>query len=137
MLTFMEAIAQMEGYNTPGTRPARNFNPGDIEYGPFAEAHGATGTDGRFAIFPDSATGYAAMRALLTEPAKWLWEDTAYQDQPVPGRKLEEGYLGATLWEVLNKWAPPVENNVSAYLHGVCEMTSLTPETVLTLELLT
>lgn len=109
----MEAIAQMEGYNAPGTRPARNFNPGDIEYGPFAEEHGATGSDGRFAIFPDSATGYAAMRALLTEH-----------------------YLGLTVAAALNKWAPPVENDTSAYTSGVCEMTGLTPGTVLTEEVI-
>ena len=114
MLTFMEAIARQEGYLVPGTRPARNFNPGDIEYGPFAEEHGATGSDGRFAIFPDSATGYAAMRALLTEH-----------------------YLGLTVTQALNKWAPPVENDVSAYLENVVTWTGLTPETVLTSELLT
>jgi hypothetical protein len=112
--TFMEAIAQMEGFNVAGTRPARNFNPGDIEYGDFAREHGAVGTDGRFAIFPDAPTGYAAMRALLMEH-----------------------YVGLTIAAALNKWAPPVENNVSAYLSGVCEMTGLTPETVLTSELLT
>jgi hypothetical protein len=47
------------------TRGLRNNNPGNIEYGPFAKSHGATGTDGRFAIFPDSATGVSAIASLL------------------------------------------------------------------------
>ena len=51
------------GGNLP--RNMRNHNPGNIEYGAFARAHGATGSDGRFAIFPDDATGNAAMQALL------------------------------------------------------------------------
>jgi hypothetical protein len=50
---------------------------------------------------------------------------------------LTEHYLGLTVTAALNKWAPPVENDVSAYQANVCEWTGLTPETVLTSELLT
>jgi hypothetical protein len=63
------APAPYTGGGTSGggkqTRGDRNNNPGNIEYGKFALAHGAVGTDGRFAIFPDKATGVAAMKALL------------------------------------------------------------------------
>ena len=62
------AIAQREGFNARGPKPnrgQRNHNPGNIEYGQFAKDHGATGSDGRFAIFPDAATGYKALDALL------------------------------------------------------------------------
>jgi hypothetical protein len=45
-----------------GPRNRRNNNPGNIEYGPFAKEHGAIGTDGRFAIFPDEETGFRAMK---------------------------------------------------------------------------
>jgi hypothetical protein len=48
-----------------GTRGNRNNNPGNLEYGAFARAHGATGSDGRFAVFPDAATGAAAQEALV------------------------------------------------------------------------
>lgn len=43
----------------------RNNNPGNMEYGDFAKRHGAVGTDGRFAVFPDSETGRKAQEALL------------------------------------------------------------------------
>jgi hypothetical protein len=50
------AIAQMEGYNTPGTLAARNNNPGNLRSGP-----GQTGTSGGFAVFPDPQTGWNAL----------------------------------------------------------------------------
>lgn len=108
MLTLLQAMARQEGFYAEGSRPARNCNPGDIEYGKFALAHGAIGTDGRFAIFPDEATGFAAMRALL-----------------------KGAYLGLTVQQAIAKWAPSSENNDAAYVDHVCEWTGLTPETVL------
>lgn len=47
------------------TRADRNNNPGNIEYGPFARRNGATGSDGRFAIFPDREAGFRAAEALM------------------------------------------------------------------------
>jgi hypothetical protein len=113
MLTFMEAIAREEGFLIAGSRPQRNNNPGDIEYGEFAQAHGATGGDPRFAIFPTPEIGYAAMKALLNTD-----------------------YVGLTVSAALCKWAPPTENNVSAYQANVCKWADLTPETILTVELI-
>jgi len=113
MQTFMEAIAREEGFYVPGTRPARNNNPGDIEFGRFTQAHGATGGDPRFAVFPSPAEGFAAMRALLLS-----------------------AYKGITVAQALNKWAPPVENATNSYIANVCTWTGLTPETVLTEELI-
>jgi hypothetical protein len=111
MLNFMEAVARQEGFLKKGTRPQRNNNPGDIEWGKFAQAHGATGGDPRFAIFPTPEAGYSAMRALL-----------------------RAAYIGLTVQAALNKWAPPVENDVSSYLTNVCQWSGLRPETVLTEE---
>jgi hypothetical protein len=114
MLTFMQAIAREEGFNAPGTLPNRRNNPGDIEDGPFAQANGALPSDGtRFAHFPDADTGFAAMRVLLNQ-----------------------NYLGLTVSQALNKWAPPVENATNAYIDNVCTWTGLTPDTVLTAELI-
>ena len=45
-------------------RGIRNNNPGNIEYGDWARRHGATGSDGRFAIFESPEQGIAAMVAL-------------------------------------------------------------------------
>jgi hypothetical protein len=64
------AIAQAEGYNTPGTIPNLANNPGDIIAGPFASAHGATGSitaagGQQIATFPDPATGLSATDALV------------------------------------------------------------------------
>jgi hypothetical protein len=51
------AMAQFEGYNTPGTVAQRNNNPGNLRSGP-----GQIGTDSAgYAIFPDAATGWAAL----------------------------------------------------------------------------
>jgi len=110
-VTFMEAIAREEGFDSPGTRSNRNNNPGDIEMGSLARAYGATRGDPRFAVFPTPDSGWEAMRALL-------------------GAR----YLGLTVAEALNKWAPPVENQTNAYIANVCAWSGLTPDTVLTSE---
>ena len=49
------AITQMEGFY-PGSLAYRNNNPGNLSSGP-----GMTGTSGGFAVFPDLATGQAAL----------------------------------------------------------------------------
>lgn len=77
-----------------GPRNLRNNNPGNIEYGDFARRHGAVGSDGRFAIFPDRQTGTAAMDALL---------------QSYGGRGLD------TVSEIVGRWAPPGENDTGRY----------------------
>jgi hypothetical protein len=52
-----QAIARFEGYNVAGSVAQRNNNPGNLRSGP-----GQTGTDPNgYAIFPDVATGYAAL----------------------------------------------------------------------------
>lgn len=54
-----------------GTLAWRNNNPGNIRNGAFADAHGAFKgkSNHRFAIFPDHATGFAALLALLKTQA--------------------------------------------------------------------
>ena len=52
-----------------GTRAWRNNNPGNIEAGDFADRLGVIGSDGRFAIFPDEATGDAALRVHFNQSA--------------------------------------------------------------------
>lgn len=75
-------------------RNQRNNNPGNIEYGQFAIAQGATGSDGRFAIFPTLEAGYAAQQKLLA----------GY------GKKGINTIAG-----VVNRWAPSHENDSGAY----------------------
>ncbi len=107
-LGLLQAIARMEGFYKANSRAARNNNPGNIEAGKFATAHGARGRDRRFACFPDVATGFAAMRALF-----------------------QSAYRGLTLAQALTRWAPPKENDTARYITLVCEWTGLNAEDVI------
>lgn len=110
-LTFIEAIARQEGFGAnPDDISTRRNNPGDIEEGRFAQSHGALPSDGnRFAAWATPEAGFAAMRALL-----------------------KSAYLGLTVAQALCKWAPPIENDVSAYQADVCHWTGMQPTDVLT-----
>lgn len=46
VIAFWTHRSHEEGFYHQGTRPQRNNNPGDIEIGKFALAHGAIGGDG-------------------------------------------------------------------------------------------
>lgn len=114
-MTICEAIAREEGFLVVGSRSQRNNNPGDIEYGTFAKSHGADGIElvgphliPRFAHFPDITTGYAAMRELLLI-----------------------AYKGLDIAAMLDKYAPPIENQTNNYIVNVCTWTGLTPSTII------
>lgn len=77
-----------------GARNWRNFNPGNIEAGVFATKHGAIGSDGRFAVFPDYETGRKAKEGLI-------FEGKNYRDK--------------TLSAAIARYAPPSENNTKDY----------------------
>lgn len=109
MMTFLGAVARQEGFYAQGTRPQRNNNPGDIEFGKFAKAHGALHGDPRFAVFPSVAAGFDAMRSLFQSG----------------------GYKGLTVHQALNRWAPPIENDTSAYEKNVCEWVGCKPTDII------
>lgn len=106
-LTLIQAIARIEGFNVAKSRPQRDNDPGDIVAGAFTKAHGATGSDGRFAIFPDAATGFAALTDLLKSPS----------------------YINLTVEQAINRYAPPSENNTVNYVNVVCGWVGCTPQT--------
>jgi hypothetical protein len=113
--TICQAIAREEGFNVPNSRANRNNNPGNLDYGAFAKEHGATRLEtvgpqhtARFAYFPDAITGFAAMKALL-----------------------QLHYSGLSIQEMLDKYAPPVENQTNSYITNVCTWTGLTPATII------
>jgi hypothetical protein len=88
-------------------RGLRNNNPGNIEDGPFARSMpGYTGSDGRFATFATLDDGGHAMQRLLA------------------------GY-GAkglnTVQAIVNRWAPPGENDSSAYAGTVAKHLGVGP----------
>lgn len=94
-----------------GDRNWRNNNPGNIEYGDFTQRHGAIGSDGRFAIFPDMATGRAAKEALLFEG---------------------KNYRNKTIAEAITRYAPPSDNNPTAsYIATVSKAAGVEPNTPL------
>lgn len=136
-MTVLEAWAHEEGWYELGSRPRRNNNPGDLIWGPEAEAFGATHGDvvsthlgsykgyAGFAVFPDAKTGWRALVRWLAVSAKF---DHAGD--------LIGGYLGATIQKAIFRFAPPKQNNSAAYVAGVCQNAHVTPDTVLTVALL-
>jgi len=130
-MTFLNAIARQEGFDVAGSRSRRNSNPGDIDWGPFAQHHGATGLETiphgynetpRFAVFPTPAAGFAAMKALLQIPG-------VFGQLPGQPRRLLSGYAGATVREALYRWAPPSDgNDASAYEGDVCAWVHCLPD---------
>jgi hypothetical protein len=92
-----------------GSRAWRNNNPGNIEDGNFARAHGAIGSDGRMAVFPDTETGRQALRDLLST-------DT---------------YSDLNIRDALSRYAPAIENNVDSYVNAIANQTGLSADTVL------
>lgn len=81
-----------------GDRNWRNNNPGNIEYGEFAQRMGAIGSDGRFAIFPDYETGRKAKAGLIFEG---------------------KNYKDLNLTDAIARYAPPSENNTRSYQASV------------------
>ena len=99
--------------NKGSSRGMRNNNPGNIEYGAFAKRMGATGSDGRFAIFPTMDAGKRATDALLN----------GYVDK---------GFDSVN--KIINRWAPSSENNTSAYVGAVSSRLGVDPNQKLTRE---
>jgi len=124
-MTVIEAIAKQEGFGVPGAIPTICHNPGDLIYGPEAVHFGAIAAHGRFAVFPDDETGWHALRKWLSMPAQF--------DK---NGQLTHGYLGAILQQVIDRFAPPVENDSVGYLDFVMKATGLSADTILTLEVL-
>jgi len=118
-MNLLQAIAREEGFGIPNGRATRNNNPGDINWGAFAQAHGATRLEvipdgynevARFAYFPDTATGFAAMKALFQTPS----------------------YKGLNVRQALCRYAPPADHNdTSAYEANVCAWVGCQPTTII------
>jgi hypothetical protein len=87
-------------------RGIRNNNPGNIEAG--IGWKGEVGTDGRFAIFATPAHG---IRALALN---------AVNSQRIHGND--------TVSELIDRWAPPTENNTAAYAAQVAKALGVNPD---------
>lgn len=90
------------------TRGVRNNNPGNLEYGPFAISHGATGSDGRFAIFPTMEMGIQAQQALIFKG---------------------KNYRGLTVRQMIHRYAPRGDkNNEEAYVARIASLAGINPD---------
>lgn len=81
-------------------RGIRNNNPGNLEYGRFAQQHGAIGKDPRFAVFGSAQEGLTALADLLRN----------YQQKSVD-----------TVSAIISKFAPANENNTQAYIAQIAK----------------
>jgi len=104
------AIATQEGWFVPGTTPQIRKNPGDIRFatqlGASAPGWDSTGTP-PIATFSSNALGVTAL-------FRQLWLMVAE---------------GLTVRQIIAAWAPPTENNTSAYLQDVLQWTGLAADT--------
>lgn len=91
-----------------GTRGVRNNNPGNIEYGPFTRAHGATGREpeGRFARF---ATAQDGLNALADKLRDYM------------------GHGRDSVKSIMEKYAPPGENDTEKYVAFLAKRIGVDP----------
>ena len=111
-MTFLEAIAREEGFYVAGSRPNRNNNPGDLEFHSWMTPFGGVleeCSNPRFAAFPTSDAGFAAMKHLFGFPI----------------------YKGKTVAQALNTWAPPIENQTNSYIANVCQWVGCQPTDII------
>jgi len=95
-------------------RGLRNKNPGNIDRVAGVRWQGQAddqSDDERFVVFTDAKWGIRAIcRTLIT-----------YQDK----RQARDGSKIATVAEIVDRWAPPVENNTGAYAEHVAKLLSV------------
>ena len=123
-----------DSVNSP-TRSDRNNNPGNIKYGKYAKAQGATGQDkDGFAVFPDPTLGHTAMYNLLT--------GDSYKNLPVKsaitkwtgGKPYDLSGLGDLNGKKIGDLAPNELSHLIDYMRhgeGTSYGTTRTPDTPL------
>lgn len=82
-------------------RGLRNNNPGNIEKGASWQGLRAEQTDSRFAQFTDMKFGVRAAAKVF--------------------RNYQKLYSLRTVTQLINRWAPPVENDTGAYVNAVAK----------------
>lgn len=95
-------------------RGIRNHNPGNIDRQPGVRWQGMAADqsrDSRFVVFKAPEWGIRAIaRVLIT-----------YQDK----RRARDGSRIDTIQDIVDRWAPPSENNTGAYARHVARLTGI------------
>lgn len=86
-------------------RGIRNNNAGNIEFNPKTQWVGQVGDDGRFVIFDVPEHGIRAIARIITTYRK--------------------RHDINTIHGIINRWAPPVENDTLAYVESVANQTGI------------
>lgn len=102
----------MSGKRLP--RGIRNNNPGNLEMGSPWQGLTKTPQDSRFCSFITPAYGIRALAVTLI----------TYHDK----RKAKNGTRIDTVREVIERWAPAVENHTEAYIAFVCKVVGVKPD---------
>lgn len=111
------------GVDPKQSRGYRNCNPGNIDFVPANKWQGQVGIEDpprgggrpRFAKFSEHEYGIRALAALLT----------TYQDR----------HNLRTVRKIINRWAPPVENDTGSYVNAVARAVGVDPDDTLNLHL--
>lgn len=92
------------------TRGVRNRNPGNIEKGTAWKGldSAATAKESRFAVFTAPEWGFRAMARLLLN--------------------YQKNYNLNTIRGLINRWAPPSENDTGAYVNAVASHLNIGPD---------
>lgn len=107
-----QAIATAEGFYVPGSRPARNHNPGDMT----ADLIGRSiGTDGNFVVYASDHDGWLNLYAQINS---WLNGTSRYHSQnstiaDIAGLGNEVGYTSTEQ----TSWAQNVANYLGVDLN--------------------
>lgn len=106
-----------EYYGNPKLpRGVRNNNPGNIRWGSPWQGLVKNGKrlDADFCLFVDPASGIRAIAVTLL----------TYYDK----RKAKDGSKIDSIREVIERWAPPVENNTIAYANQIAKVLAISPD---------
>lgn len=95
-------------------RGIRNNNPGNIRHGDRWQGLSAEQTDSEFCVFSQPEYGIRALCRIL--------------------RTYQRKYGLRDVHSIINRFAPPVENDTESYIKSVCLKLDVTPETLIDLE---
>ena len=100
-------------------RGIRNNNPGNLDKGSPWQGLVNNPAEPRFCTFKDPVWGIRALTVTLI----------TYHDK----RRAKDGSSIDTIREVIERWAPPHENNTAAYINEVSKAVGVTPDMIIDL----